>query len=180
MVCSTQLSQSPQCALCSVQHTAENKNFFSKSSFYTSNLFFCDRCFFLFGALVSIVRCTPQRRSPQYDAHRRDNLRSVHPIVETMAPGSKKSWLCSIHHWDDLCGVHHTAKSISVVPWCASYGGDNLPGVYHTAKTNCTPQSQNQNLNLSLAAFKETIGRNNFRSEHFYHERKDLKNKMWI
>ena len=58
---------------------------------------------------------------------------------------------------------------ISLTPQCASHD------VHHIAKSNCTPQSQNQNLCESLAAFKGTIRSNPFRGE-----RKDLKKNFSI
>ena len=51
----------------------------------------------------------------------------------------------------------------------------NLPSVYHNEETNCAPRSQNQNLCLSLVAFKGTVRRNPFTGENIYHEIKDLK-----
>ena len=112
MVCSTQLSQSPQCALCtvcSVQHTAENKNFFSKSSFYTSNLFFCDRCFFFIwspglhgemhtGETISAV-CIPSLR--QW-LQVRKNLGCVQYTTEMISavcitPLSRSPWCRGVH-----------------------------------------------------------------------------------
>ena len=54
---------------------------------------------------------------------------------------------------------------------CVSLCGVSLRSVYHIA---------NQNLRLSLVAFKGTNWRNPCRGEHIYHERKDLKYKMLI
>ena len=86
-----------------------------------------------------------------------------------------------------LCGVHPTMESDSAVcfplqsqtPRCASHSGVKLRGVLPTTKSSSavciTPRSQNQNLYESLGAFRGTIRRNPFRSEQFYHVRKDLK-----
>ena len=89
-----------------------------------------------------------------------------------------------------LRGVQHTKEIISAVCYiprkssqrCATYRGrgDYLRDVQHTAEVNCTPRNQNRNLHLSMVAFKETIRRNHFRSEHIYHERKDLKKNILI
>ena len=70
-------------------------------------------------------------------------------------------------------------------PFChllilCSYHRVKLRSVHHTAKSNCTPQSQNQNLWESLVAFKVTIKRIPFRGKLFYYVRKDLKILCWI
>ena len=95
----------------------------------------------------------------------------------------KRSSQFATHCGDDLRGMQHTAEIISAVcnipQWssqgCATHRGDDLRGMQHTTEINCTPQNQNQNLHLSLVAFKETIRRNPFRGGHIYHERKDFK-----
>ena len=99
-----------------------------------------------------------------------------------------------------LRGVHHTAerklniwktstvwctpqrcirwylKPQSLTPQYASHCKIKLSGVHSTTESNCTLLSPNRNLCESLVAFKGTIRRYPFWGEHFYHERKELKN----
>ena len=84
--------------------------------------------------------------------------------------------------------MHPTAKSSSAVGIplrsqalrCASHQKVKLCSVHHTVKSNCTPRSQNQNLCVSLVAFKGTIRRYPFRCEHIYHKRKDFNKFCFI
>ena len=58
---------------------------------------------------------------------------------------------------------------------CASYREVKLRSVHHIAESKCTLRSQKQKFCWSLVALKGTNRRNPFRSEHLYHERKELR-----
>ena len=113
-------------------------------------------------------------------AHRIVNLPGVYHNEETNCSTQSQSPRC-LSQWRDKL---HTAESIS--PVCITTKREtahrrvNLPSVYHNEETNCAPRSQNQNLCLSLVAFKGTVRRNPITGENIYHERKDLKYKMLI
>ena len=76
-----------------------------------------------------------------------------------------------------LTQISQKNSTVCIIPQCASPCGVKLRNVHHTAESNCTWQSLNKKCNWSLVAFKGTIRKNPLRSEHFYHERKDLKYK---
>ena len=92
-------------------------------------------------------------------------MESISAVCRTPRSQSRQ---CAGHHRDDLSILQHTAETISA--FC------NTP----QRQTMYIPRSQNWNLNLSLVAFKETIRKNPFSSEHIYHERKDFKYKILI
>ena len=97
-------------------------------------------------------------------AHRRVKLHNVHHTVESSDPNFWKSSAVCIIRWSQALRS-------------PSQGGFKLRTMHHTRESPCTPWSQNKKIWCSLVAFKGTIGRNPFRGEHFYHERKDLKYK---
>ena len=139
----------------------------------------------------------PRSQTPWCASNCRARLHSVHHTVGSDSAGcitqqshenkvSKNTPRSEFHHRVRPC-VFHTAESIDpnfsknstvcIIPQCASQCGVKLRNVHHTAESNCTWQSLNQKFNWSLVAFKGTIRKNPLRSEHFYHERKDLKYK---
>ena len=95
------------------------------------------------------------------------------------------------------CASHHRVKLLSLIPtaessdhffsqktsWCDTAESDSTvcilpqsqaPRCALHRRVKLTPPSQNQNLCMSLVAFKGTIRRNPFMGEHIYHERKDM------
>ena len=105
--------------------------------------------------------------TPRCDAHCGVRLPGVHPSVESSDTNfSKNTAVCILPRSQALR--------------CAFQRGVKLHGVHHTTEWNCTLRSNNLNLGESLVAFKGTIRRNPFRSEHIYYERKDLKKHFLI
>ena len=134
--------------------------------------------------IISVSYCTPGRSSQLYTAHCGINLRGVKHTTETICAVcgtlQSQSRRCAVHRGDDLSGMQHTEETISAVcstprkqsEQCATHHRDNFVGVQYTAETNCTPQSKNRDLHLSVVVFKGV------NSEHIYHKRKDLSIKF--